>query len=73
MKLEIIKNEEGVKTGYLLIPETQKEAEDINFIRDQYFWGMDENVIVYDGRTKNKDFPEDAGNLRFTIKKHVKH
>ena len=48
MKLELL-YDEGRKVGYELIAETDQEREAMGFIRDAYFFGMDEQVIKYDG------------------------
>lgn len=48
MKLELL-YDEGRKVGYELIAETDQEREAMGFIRDAYFFGMDEDVMQYDG------------------------
>lgn len=63
MKLEIIKNEEGIKIGYKLIPETMDEAKDLNFVRNVSFFSK----FQYDGRVKNENFPDDAGDLKWIV------
>lgn len=65
MKIEIIKDEKLGKVGYKLIPETPQEAKDLNFVRNVSFFGSFE----YDGRERNENFPDDAGNLKWIAKK----
>lgn len=69
MKLEITKNEEGKSIGYKLIAENLDEAKDLNFVRNVCFFSK----FVYDGRVRNENFPDEAGDLSWiTEHEHIK-
>lgn len=56
MRVELTRNNDNKIVGYKMIVESEDDKDTIAFIRDMYFWGLDEQVITYDGReSDNKD------------------
>jgi hypothetical protein len=54
-----------------MIRESHDDVETFEHIRDMYFWGIDENVLTYDGRVSDKATDETV-ELKFATKAHHK-
>ena len=69
MKVEITRNADNKVVGYKLIKETDADYETIERIRDMHFWGLDDQVIEYNGRSSTPG-TDDTCELRFCTKEH---
>ena len=69
MKVEITRNADNKVVGYKLIKESDADYETIERIRDMYYWGLNDQVIVYNGRssTPGTDY---TCELRFCTEEH---
>lgn len=54
MKIELIVTD-GHTVGYNLVPENRDEQYALNTIRNLYYFGIEENVIRYDGYESTPD------------------
>lgn len=63
MKVEIVRNEKNQPVGWEMSGETPEEIKKLAIIRDLQFWGLDETVIVYDGRREGDDATYNPGIL----------
>lgn len=53
MKIELRRDADNKVIGYRLLKEETDDTYTIEYVRDLLFFGMDDNVIQYDGRTSN--------------------
>ena len=71
MKLELVRNTDNKVVGYKMIRESHDDVETFEHIRDMYFWGLNENVLTYDGRVADNTTDETV-ELKFATKAHHK-
>ena len=70
MKMEITRNADNKVVGYKLIKEEHDDLETFERVRDMYFWALDQEVLVYDGR--KSDDNDNTTELNFATKAHHK-
>ena len=70
MKLELIRNSDDRIVGYKLIKEESDDTASFEAIRDMHFFGVNDNVIKYHGRTS--DITDATTELKFATKAHCK-
>lgn len=70
MKLELRRDSDNKVVGYKMIKEEHDDLETFERIRDMYFWNMDEEVLVYDGRKSDEN--DNTVQLNFATKAHHK-
>lgn len=71
MKAELIRNSNNQVVGYKLIKEPTDDLETFERMRDMHFWGVDEEVITYNGRVSDKE-TDTTVELKFATKAHAK-
>jgi hypothetical protein len=70
MKIELTRNNDNKIVGYKLLREDTDDSNVIECVRDMLFYGMDDSVLIYDGR--NTDDNSNTIELRWATKAHVK-
>ena len=73
MLVEIIRDEFGRAIGWTMKGEDAEEISKLGTIRDLQFWGLDDTVIVYNGRSESNDAENNPGILKWIQHKHRKH
>lgn len=71
MQLELIRDEANKIVGYKLIKQETDNTREFEYVRDMIFYGMDEDLLTYDGRTTNKETGLTI-ELRWVTKGHAK-
>lgn len=71
MKLELIRNAADRIVGYKLVKESTDDSYAVEYVRDMIFYGLDDRVLTYDGRTTDKE-SGDTIELRWVTKSHEK-
>ena len=71
MQLELIKDVADRIVGYKLIKEATDRTYDVEYVRDMIFYGLDDMVLTYDGRTTDKDTGETI-ELRWVSKRYAR-
>ena len=67
MKIELVKNENGLTIGYKMIAETSEDTPIIEQVRDMYFWGYEQTKVEYDGRVSANDKNDTTTEIRFKL------
>ena len=67
MKVKIIRKE-GVAIGWSMKADTEEATNIVNIIRNLQFFGLNETVIVYDGRVGGTE--KSAGKLYWLQREH---
>ena len=70
MKIELMRNDANKVVGYKLLREDGDDIATVEQVRDMLFWGMDEDVIDYNGRRTNEK--GETIELKFATKAHKK-
>lgn len=70
MKMELTRDANNKVVGYKLIKEASDDVETFERVRDMYFWALDQEVLVYNGR--NSDDDDNTTELKFATKAHRK-
>lgn len=71
MQLELIRDEANKIVGYKLIKEATDDTSSVEYVRNMIFYGMEDRVLTYDGRTTDKE-TGDTLELRWVTKGHAK-
>lgn len=72
MKVEIIKSEAGQSIGWTMAAEDKEEFNKLGTIRNLSFFGFEDSLVDYDGRSGSDDAAGDPGVLRWKQKMYIK-